>query len=519
MRTVRLIIDNKSVVIQHATPGVIKKLEQATSYLVRGHYFAPGYKRGFWDGREHTMVFRKGNYTVPIGLLGVLREVLKEHDVEYELKRRASPPPPPVKFQWNKDVVLRPYQNEAVEAFCAAPERGRGILKMPIRSGKTKTAAGVIHKLGVRTLFCVPSKMLMHQTARSLAESLPGADIGTIGDGTWQEGDHITVATVQTLARLRGGTKSQCSGNRLRDRSGAWVKGRYEMSTAPCGRKQCDGGHKRTTAMDPRYPDLIKGYGLVIFDECHHLKGEAWRNVILSCPSRYRLGLSATVYFDSAKENETGVIWLRACCGAIKYEVSTSDLIEQGYLMRQHVELYAVREPRGLDGEKWSAELRNKAIYLNEWRNKFIVLKTIEKLSQGRNVLIVSNRLAQIDAISNLLHIYKVEHVTVTGSDPTQLRDERVGEFTRGNVHVIVGTVFNEGVDIPVLEVLINAEGGRDVKATVQRMRNMTPAEGKEVAELIDFWDDTNKYFRKHSRERAAIYEGESAFIVRKMWE
>lgn len=518
MSKLTLILDNKSVVIRGAIPSVIKKLESATSYLVAGHYFSPGFRKGFWDGREHTLVFKKGRYTAPIGLLGVIKEVLDEHGIKYQVKRKRTPPIERVKFDWNTDIVLRDYQQEAIEAFCSKPEVGRGILKMPIRSGKTKTAAGIIQRIGVRTLFLVPSTMLMHQTARALAEALPGADVGTIGDGTWAEGEHITVATIQTLARLRGGTKHQCPGNRLRNDSGVWIKGQYAARKAPCGRKQCDGSHKYTVKRDPKYGPLVQSYDFVVFDECHHLKGESWRAVMLDCPSRYRLGLSATVFFDSAKENETGVIWLRACCGAIKYEVSTSRLIDQGFLMRQHVELYAVRTP-DLNGEKWSAGLRDQAIYLNEWRNRFIVLKTMEKLLAGRNVMIVSNRLAQIEALSDLCHLYKVEHVTITGSDPTHLRDERVYDFTEGNVHVIIGTVFGEGVDIPILEVLINAEGGQDMKSTIQRMRNMTPAEGKETAELIDFWDDTNAYFRKHSRARAATYESEPAFVVKKMWK
>jgi len=118
-----------------------------------------------------------------------------------------------------------------------------------------------------------------------------------------------------------------------------------------------------------------------------------------------------------------------------------------------------------------------------------------------------------------LLHHYDIDHVTITGSDSTSTRDERVAEFKRGSVSVIVGSVFSEGVDIPELVCVINAEGGQDVKSTIQRMRNMTPSEGKKTAKLIDYWDATNAYFRKHSRARVATYESESAFSVKKIWE
>ena len=79
---------------------------------------------------------------------------------------------------------------------------------------------------------------------------------------------------------------------------------------------------------------------------------------------------------------------------------------------------------------------------------------------------------------------------------------------------MLLGTVFAEGVDIPEVEVVINAEGGRDAKATMQRMRNMTVAEGKNRALLIDFMDEFNPYLQKHSMERLKVYRSIPEFNV-----
>lgn len=516
MRPIRLILDTRRVTIRRAGPKLIKQLEKVTSYLVSGYYFSAAFKTRRWDGREHLLVFRRGRYQVPIGLLAVIKRELKRLKIPFEVKRRRQSAPPPVVFDWNPDTKLRPYQKRAADAFCSVPERGRGILKMPVRSGKTKVAADIIRRLGTRTLFLVPSQMLLHQTAESLSESLQGALIGKIGDGEWSEGE-ITVATIHTLARLRGGSKKACKGNRTRDGSGNWVKGVYG-DPASCGRKKCDGAHNFIVKTDPRYKPLIEGYGLVIMDECHHLRGDSWHAVITDIPARYRLGLSATVYFNSAKENERGVIWLRACCGEIKHEVDTSKLIEQGYLLRQHVKIYKVAKPNA-DNEPWSAELRNRCIYENPYRNRLIIKLTQKRLKEGMNVMIITNRKNQIGILSDMLDDAGIPHTTLVGSDDRSTRAMRVEAFKDGDVSVILGTVFGEGVDIPEVECVINAEGGTDQKTTIQRMRNMTPSKGKTKAVLCDFWDDTNQYFRKHSRARMRTYESEPAFVIKKMWE
>lgn len=505
-------IHDQYVNIDGAGPKLLKKLEACTSYLVAGHRFSPAFRARRWDGREHLLVFKRGRYRAPIGLLPDMRRKLEELNIEYAVRRKKSRKPERIGHEWNDEIVLRDYQRDAIEGFIAKPEPARGILKMPIRSGKTKTAAGVIHRLGVRAIFLVPSKMLLHQTADSLAEALPATTIGRIGDGEFSEGD-VTVATVQTLTRLRGG-EAQCQGNVERDDYGKKIG---HKGKAACGKAKCDRPHKFPALPDDRYIDLIKRYDLVIFDEAHHLRGDSWHKVMMDFRARYRLGLSATVYFDDKREQERGVIWLKACCGDIKHEVSTSRLIEEGYLMRQEVELYMCTEPK-MKGEKWSGALRAACITNNPVRNEMIAKLAQEKLDSELNVLIVTNRLAQIEKLSALLDKRGIEHVVITGKHSSEEREELIRLFRKGHVSCMLGTVFAEGVDVPEIEVVINAEGGRDAKATVQRMRNMTMSEGKSRSVLIDFWDDTNEYFKRHSRARLKTYESESAFQIRKMW-
>jgi superfamily II DNA or RNA helicase len=515
----RLILDTQRVTIKGASLKVLKQLEHVTSYLVAGHYMSPAFRARRWDGREHLMTHHGGRRSAPIGLYQDIKRALDEAGVPYVVKSRKVPERERLALEWNPEVKLRDYQRAAVVAFLSAPDKGRGILKMPIRSGKTKTAARIIYKLQARTLFYVPSQMLLHQTVKSLQECFPGAEIGIIGDGAWEPAD-VTVASVQTLVKARGGTMKTCKGNRARDEdTGMLIPDHYTSEPCACSRAKCGGGRRFRTPVDPRYTELMASHDLAIFDECHHLRGDAWHGVFMDSPARFRLGLSATVYLDHAKEVEKGVIWLKACCGGIKHEVEMSKLIEQGFLLRQHVQMYKVEAPKGHEDDAWSKLLPHKLIFDNEERNRLIVQLAKKALDDGcRNVLIATGSLAQVKALDALLDSASLDHGVIVGATRRESRDDIVQQLKRDDIRVLLGTVFGEGVDIPEIECVINAEGGLDIKKTIQRMRNMTPSEGKTRSLMIDFYDDTNVYLRRHSRARLKTYKSESAFIVEEMW-
>lgn len=484
---VYITIYNKYAYLRGLNPKLIKRLEKATSYLVSGFMFSPKFKAHRWDGREHLMTFVHGKgYRIPSGLVDDVRKELEDLGYKYKIECKYTKNGPKVEYEWNPAINLRPYQIEAVDTICSGNKwvRGRGLLKMPIRSGKTKTAAGIIHKLKRRTLFIVPSQMLMYQTKESLEESLM-MEVGVIGDGNWDVKD-CTVATVQTLGKHSGGVK----------REGPYKK---RVSYPP----------------DEKFKSIANYFDLVIFDESHHLAGDVWHAIVMGFDCRCKLGLSASIHLDDTREWGRGVIWLKACCGNIRYEVSPKLLVEQGYLLKQNIELVVQDTPTGKERWKWGKELVNELIYENESRNRKIVNKALEKTREGLKVLVVSNRLNQLSRLHDIMEAREVAHEIVTGRDKSDIRKHKVKKFLDGKVNILMGTVFGEGIDIPEVECVINAEGGQDIKSAIQRMRNMTPASGKTEAVFIDFMDTTHKYFAKHSAARLKIYKEEPAFDIK----
>ena len=135
---------------------------------------------------------------------------------------------------------LRDYQQTALDAWREADEWG--VLELPTGSGKTVIGIAAIEALGTATLVVVPTIDLLEQWRRELRREFD-VPIGQLGGGT-QRLEAITVATYDS-AYLRAG-------------------------------------------------EIGNQFGLVIFDEVHHLGGEGYRDIgrLLAAPAR--LGLTAT---------------------------------------------------------------------------------------------------------------------------------------------------------------------------------------------------------------------------------
>lgn len=483
---IHLEIGNRQIRIHGMDRATMRELDAICSYKVEGYWFDPRFKRRVWDGKEHLLKFhRTHGYRVPTGMLTDILDALDAEGTPYTVDASGRREPPELELEWNPKIELRDYQHQAVQAIAHGgvsvepgriEARGSGIIKLPIRSGKTLTAAYLAHQLGTTAIFLVPSQLLLRQTIATLTEAL-GRPIGRIGEGAWEPND-ITVASIQTLVSNRGKT---------RDKS------------------------------PEHYRELLTRFGLVVMDEVHHLTGDKWRKVMQDFDARFRVGLSATAYLHHEKAIERGVIWLKACTGPIAIDVSTSELIGKGYLVRPHIRLWRIKADDVDRKEKWSGEMQDRCIYGNDARNAKIVSLAVEHARAGRRVLVVSNRKEQVALLCEAITNDGIDAEPVTGDHLGDEREAVIERFKDGSLLCLVGTVFGEGVDIPVIDAVINAEGGKDPKATMQRLRNLTPAPGKVKAWVDDFIDLTSTYHAEHSRERLKLYRSEPAFNIEVM--
>lgn len=273
----------------------------------------------------------------------------------------------------------------------------------------------------------------------------------------------------------------------------------------------CPDGYVYNIEVENTHTYVANGF---IVHNCHHLTGNEWRKVMMDIRAPHRIGLSATAMLEDEKELERGVIWLKACCGPIRASISLSTLIEKGFLVRPEIWLYKVPVPV-LHGLGWYSRLLADAVFENDFRNQLIADVTEEIINTHRmRVLIITRRLKQTAVLGRLIEAKGIPFAVLHGSSTKNRRELQINKFKNKEIMVIIGTIIKEGVNIPELEAVINAEGGSDIKATTQRMRNLTPHPGKTKAIFVDFVDMTSSYTASHSLQRIQFYRSERAFNV-----
>ena len=119
----------------------------------------------------------------------------------------------------------------------------------------------------------------------------------------------------------------------------------------------------------------------------------------------------------------------------------------------------------------------------------------IEKIEHGEILLKTFNKIK---------HDKKV--IFVNGSSKN--RKEIFENINNGKYDIIIASkIYGEGVDIPRLNTLILAGGGKSSIATIQKIgRLLRLFPGKDKATIYDFNDDI-KYLKKHFEARYEIYK------------
>lgn len=466
----RVLFDNCGIVF-NGPPAVARTLDERTAFYVTGFQFSPAWKAGRWDGKEHLLRKRKGGHWAPIGLLGDLLAIARAQDVEVELDDRRRAPSDPyatVEANWNPKFQLRDYQEEAVSAIVKerGPLTGKGLVQIPTRGGKTVVMAAAIERLRLPTLVLVQSQLLLDQTVALFRDAL-GIRVGRVGSGVWDPGP-VTVASCQTLARR---------------------------------------------AKDEETQELFRSFDVVFFDEVHHLSGPVWRGLLEEIDAFCKIGFSATIYLNTGKEAPKGSIWVRATTGPILAKREVSDLIRAGWLVQPWIELVRVDGPK-IEGEGWSTIYR-RGIVEHPGRNAAVVDAAVRHHEAGLQVLVVADQVDHTHALTAKLQDLGVRAEAVVGTTSAADRRALIRDYKAREIQALVGTVFGEGVDLPAIEAVVNAEGGKSKIAAMQRFRCLTPADGKDTAILTDFMDLHHPLLARHSRERLGIYRENEMFRLR----
>ena len=336
-------------------------------------------------------------------------------------------------------VKLYRFQVEALEAWKRAGMRGTVV--MPTGAGKTFVALAAMWELKLPSLVCVTTVELAKQWVRRIKEYL-GVDSGLLAGGERRVED-FTVATYHSAAR--------------------------------------------------RLNELYDKFGLVVYDEGHHLPAETFREIALRLKARYSMVLSATP--ERADKNEALIY--KAAGGPV-YSASYLDLVLRGVLAPLRIErIYVDLTPRELleylklEGGEELGELRRTTELMRialSARNKLDALKTIVRSEEGR-IIVFCQYLDQAEAAFKAVREVEPRCALITGSIAKGKRLRALRNFMRGELRVLVATtVLDEGVDVPDADVAVILSGSGQVRQMIQRVGRVlrwTPGKIARVYEIV----------------------------------
>lgn len=248
----------------------------------------------------------------------------------------------------------------------------------------------------------------------------------------------------------------------------------------------------------PQYINQIKNiFDLIIVDECHHTKASTWVKLLKNFPAKYRLGLSGSILDED--EN----MYIESQLGPVIKTISSEELMTLGYLSLPTVHILHPK-PKLCIGE-WS-DIENEHIINNEERNNMI--KNICEKEKGFVVIIVK----KIEH-GNLLNTIIPNSFFINGQLNNKDRIEIMRKARNNEIKVLIGTVINEGIDLPNIDTIIMASGGKSDIFTIQSAGRVLRLNNNANKKIYDFYDD-GKYIRTHSKNRIDVYKQYSKNIL-----
>lgn len=333
---------------------------------------------------------------------------------------------------------LRGVQQEALSSLICEmrkhPDTGGALAVLPCGFGKTILALAVAAELKVATLVLVTKGFLADQWETEVHRFLPSATLGRLQRNVADRAD-ICIGMVQSL-------------------------------------------------MAREYPhEVMQHYGLVICDECHHMAARAFMRSLWSCPAKYILGLSAT---PERRDGTTPLLHhmlgeVGFKCGRLAKDEPVTIAIVQ--TKTRHPVLMRKGTPT-VDMAKMLSRLIE-----DEPRNALITEQLVRYMHEGRNILLLSDRVQHLKTLETLVKRAYGDNPPPMGfyTGATKRADRQWAEV---NAQLILSTfhMTKEGFNVPRLDTVVFATPkSSDVEQCIGRIQR--PSADKMCPLVVDILD------------------------------
>lgn len=315
--------------------------------------------------------------------------------------------------------------------YCVHP---KNIIQLPTGKGKSILALHIAQKLKQRTLILVHKDDLVVGWQKDIELCFGGrADVGLIKAKSRKMGNHITIATVQTLSRMS----------------------------------------------DEELKKYVNEFGLVVQDECHHV-GLNIFNIIDQFNSKYKLGLSATptrsdglnfvfdLYFGGLCYKHIVTEDDEDIC-SVEVEVLDSPFKYRPFLYNNQVFNYYDFDPKDLpDDLRLLSEIPheerpsipyltidNEAV-LNKMTKTMVCKKIIEEYRAGHSVIALFTQKEHINAYYRYLKTYiSKDQIMLYYGDSKEKSEDMMNKAENKEVMVTLATYAKatEGTNVKSWEV------------------------------------------------------------------
>lgn len=407
---------------------------------------------------------------IPRGCEDALYNLLDEADVSYTIEDKTNAGEAiPVSFNGE----LREEQQPAADALLA---QNTGVLSATTAFGKTVVASYMIGQRKTNTLILVHTQALMSQWKKSLETflkfdiTLPEekkgrgrkkvwSPVGVLGAGKDTLHGIVDVAVMQSLV------------------NGDVVK------------------------------ELVRNYGMIIVDECHHVSAVNFEMILKYANAKYVYGLTAT---PTRQDGHHPIIFMQ--CGALRYRVDAKEQAAKRSFEHYLVPRFTnTRYPTG--GKSGITEIYKK-LSENDLRNNMIVADVAEALKSGRNPIVLTERREHVALLAERISCYCKNVIQLVGTASAKERRETLERLEaipadESVVIVATGKYVGEGFDCPRLDTLFLALPiawkGKVAQYAGRLHRNY---QGKTEVQVYDYVDIHIPVLERMYQKRVKSYSG-----------
>lgn len=240
--------------------------------------------------------------------------------------------------------------------------------------------------------------------------------------------------------------------------------------------------------------ELPNDFDVVIIDECHRASSKTFQDFLSKNKAKAVYGFSATpegnhkVDFTKVKQHT----------GHIIEEIDAKEMLENEVIVFPEINFVEIVVPNTID---WPSA-NELCIVKNDDRNN-LIRKLVEE--HNTSTLILVKNIEHGKILNELID----GSIFVSGCKSSADRQEAIRMFDSGEIKTLIATnIFNEGISIDIIRLLIIASGGKSKIETTQKLgRGLRRDEGKEKVLVFDFYDLGNKFCHRHSESRITTYK------------